>query len=434
MYLGWPIPNARCRVPRDLAPITCLGEEASTGIPEIGPQSLERIWGQVEKLYRSGAHPAIQLCIRHNGRRVLNRGIGHAYGNAPDDPPDSPKSPLTLDTPINLFSSAKAVSAMVIHKLDEENVLRLDDRVCDYIPEFSGGGKHRITLRHVLAHRAGVPNLPAEALDIDTLSDSEKVMEYLCEAKLASRPGRALAYHAVTGGYILAEVVKRAAGRNMRVLMREKISDPLGLQWLGCGVAADQVDLVAENALTGFPVPPPLKQLLKRALGFDLQEVVRLSNHPLFLGSIIPAANVCTTADEINRFYDCLLRSGEWRGEQVFEPRTVRHATAEQTYWELDLTFGVPVRYGLGFMLGSPLLGVFGRNNPNAFGHLGLSNNLTWADPERGISVALLTTGKPIIGPHVIPLLLLVNEINSVFDKKFAEEPSEVFRPPTMRD
>jgi CubicO group peptidase (beta-lactamase class C family) len=430
MYLGWPIPNLRCPVPRDLGPVSCLGDEAPTGIREIGPRRLERIWDLVEKLYRSGAHPAIQLCIRHNGRRVLHRGIGHASGNAPDDPPGSPKVPLTLDTPINLFSSAKAVTAMVIHKLDEENVLRLDDRVCDYIPEFSGGGKHRITLRHVLAHRAGVPNLPAESLNIDILSDSEKVMEYLCEAKLATQPGRALAYHAVTGGYILAEVVIKAAGKDMRALMKEKISDPLGLHWLGCGVAPGQVDAVAKNALTGFPILPPMKQLLQRALGFSMPEVVRLSNHPLFLSSIIPAANVCTTADEICRFYDCLLRSGEWGGEQVFEPRTVRHATAEQSFWEFDLTFGVPVRYGLGFILGSSLYGMFGRNNPLAFGHLGLSNNLTWADPERGISVALLTTGKAIMGPHVIPLIQLINEINSVFDKRFAEEPSEVFRVP----
>ena len=172
------------------------------------------------------------MCIRHNGRRVLHRGIGHASGNAPDDPPDSPKIPLTLDTPINLFSSAKAVSAMVIHKLDEENVLRLDDRVCDYIPEFSGGGKHQITLRHVLAHRAGVPNLPPEALISTPSVIPQRSWIILCEAKLASRPGRALAYHAVTGGYILAEVVKRAAGKDMRELMEEKISRPLGLHWL----------------------------------------------------------------------------------------------------------------------------------------------------------------------------------------------------------
>ena len=59
---------------------------------------------------------------------------------------------------------------------------------------------------------------------------------------------------------------------------------------------------------------------------------------------------------------------------------------------------------------------------------MGLSNILTWADPERGISVALLTTGKPIMSPHVIPLLRLINEINAVFGREHAEPPSEIFR------
>ena len=430
MYIGWPIPNSRCRVSGDLEPITCIGEEETPAISELGPRALDGIWNLTENLYRSGAHPAIQLCIRHNGRRVLHRSIGHAFGNAPGDPPNIPEVPLTLETPINLFSSAKAVSAMVMHKLDEENVLRIDDRVCDYIPEFTGGGKHRITLRHVLAHRAGVPNLPPEAMTIEVLTDSAKAMEYLCEAKLMSRPGRALAYHAVTGGYILAEVVKRAAGKDMRELMEEKIARPLGLSWLGCGVSSDQVGAVARNALTGFPIIPPMKQLLQRALGMSMPEVVRLSNDPRFLGSIIPAANICTTADELSRFYECLLRGGEWQGMQVFEPRTVRHATAEQSYWEFDLTLGFPVRYSLGFMLGNSKYGLLGGDNPQAFGHIGLSNIFTWADPERGISVALLTTGKAIMSPHVIPLLQLLNEINRVFERKFAEKPSEIFRHP----
>jgi CubicO group peptidase (beta-lactamase class C family) len=429
--MNWPVLNPGCQVPSSLGPITCIGEEEAADTRAIGPQQIGRIWEFTEQLYRSGAHPAIQLCIRHNGRRVLHRGIGHASGNGPDDPPGGPKVPLTLDTPINLFSAAKAVSAMVIHKLDEENVLRIDDRVCDYIPEFSRGGKHRITLRHVLAHRAGVPNLPPEAMDIGVLSDSEQVMDVLCRAKLASRPGRALAYHAVTGGYILAEVVKRATGKDMRELMEEKISRPLDLRWLGCGVRPDQVEAVAKNALTGYPILPPLKQLLKRALGVSMKEAVDLSNHPRFLTAIIPAANVCTTADEVSRFYQCMLRSGEWGGEQVFAARTVRHATAEQSYWELDLTLGFPVRYSLGFMLGNSRIGLLGSDNPFAFGHVGLSNVFTWADPERGISVALLTTGKAIVSPHIIPLLRLINEIGSVFSREFAEAPSEVFRNPT---
>jgi len=425
--MSWLNLNPGCRVPASLREITFIGEEEEADTRAIGPQQIGTVWRLAEDLYRSGTHPAIQLCIRHNGRRVLHRAIGHAAGNGPDDARDSTKTPLTVDTPINLFSASKAISAMVVHKLDEENALRIDDRVCDYIPEFSSGGKHRITLRHVLAHRAGVPNLPPEAIDVEVLSDPRKVVDILCHSKLTSRPGRALAYHAVTGGYLLAEVVRRATGKNMRQLMKEKVSKPLGLHWLSVGVKPSQVDAVATNELTGFPVLPPLRQLLHRALGASMKEVVELSNNPRFLTSIIPAANICATADEASRFYQCMLRSGEWQGKSVFEPRTVRHATAEQSYWEFDLTLGFPVRYSLGFMLGNPRFGLLGKDNPFAFGHVGLSNTFTWADPERGISVALLTTGKAIMSPHVVSLFKLLNGINTVFKRRYAEPASEVF-------
>lgn len=425
--MNWPTLNPGCRVPSSLQAITCIGEEEAADTRAIGPGQIDEIWKLTEQLYRSGAHPAIQLCIRHNGRRVLHRAIGHASGNGPDDPPGGAKVAVTVDTPINLFSASKAISAMVIHKLDEENALRIDDRVCDYIPGFSGGGKQRITLRHVLAHRAGVPNLPPDALELDVLCDPRQVVEILSEAKLRSRPGRALAYHAVTGGFILAEVVKRATGRDMRELMEEKITRPLGLHWLSCGVAPDQVNAVAKNALTGYPILPPLKQLLQRALGVSMRQAVELSNNPRFLTAIIPAANICATADEVSCFYQCMLRSGEHEGDQVFAPRTVRHATAEQSYWELDLTLGFPVRYSLGFMLGNRFIGLLGGDNPFAFGHVGLSNIFTWADPERGISVALNTTGKAIFSPHVVTLFRLLNKINEVFKREYAEPPSEVF-------
>lgn len=418
----------RCPIPRSLEQVTDVGaEDPPDG---VSPERIEDLWRATEDVYRAGAHPAIALCIRHNGQRVLNRSIGVAAGGGPEDPPDGPKTPLGVATPINIFSASKAVSAMVVHKLDEEDVLRLDDRVCDFIPEFSHGGKHRITLRHVLSHRAGVPNLPREAIDLDLLSRPDEVVRLLCQSQLVSRPGRVLAYHAVTGGFILAEVVRRATGKDMREVLEEKISRPLGLQWLSFGVRPQDVGAVAKNAFTGFPVVAPMKQLLQRALGVSMREVVELSNDRRFLTGIIPSANVCATADEMSIFYECLLQSGEYGGQQVFSPRTIRHATAEQSFWEVDFTLGMPLRYGLGFMLGNKHLGLFGRDNRFAFGHLGLSNVFTWADPERAISVALLTTGKAILGPHVLPLVRLIGEIGEVFDRAAARPPSEAFRQP----
>jgi CubicO group peptidase (beta-lactamase class C family) len=419
-----PLPFlARCRVPWRLEEVTSIGAEVSGNDLGLSPGAVERVWKAVEALYHTGTHPALQVCIRREGQVVLHRAIGHASGNAPDDPPDAPKVTVGLDTPFNLFSAAKAVTAMVIHKLDEQRVLHLEDRICDFIPEFAAHGKHRITIRHVLAHRAGIPNLPPEAMDLDLLSRPDRVLEILCDARLQWRPGRMLAYHAVSGGFVLAEVVRRATGLDIRTVLEREILEPLGFRWMSYGVRPTDVNRVARNAFTGPSPPPGLSYLLRRALGADLRTVVDLTNDPRFLTGIVPSANVITTAEECCAFYQCLLNEGELNGVRVFEPATVRHATSEQSYWEVDFTLILPLRYGLGMMLGDRPLSLFGWDNPRAFGHLGLSNIFTWADPERQLAVAILSSGKPILSLHAVRLLQLLAEIGRAFPKIDAPRP-----------
>ena len=419
-----PIPGlARCAVPRDLDAVTCVGEEASPRQARTTRADLDRLWGRVQALYRTGVYPGLQVCVRRRGHVVLHRSLGHASGNAPDDPADMAKVPMALDTPINVFSASKAITAMVIHKLGEEGLLHVDDRVCDYIPEFRRHGKSRITIRHLLGHRAGIPNLPPEAMDLDLLSRPERVNRILCDARVRTRPGRLLAYHAISGGFVLAEIVRRTTGQGIREVMREKIAEPLGCRWMNYGVAPEDLDQVARGALTGPPVPPPLSSLLERALGVELHRLVELANDPRFLTGVIPSGNVVTTAEELTSFYQCLLQEGEYAGVRVFDPRTVRRATLEDSIWELDLTLGVPLRYGLGFMLGGKRFSLFGTDNPHAFGHLGFTNTFSWADPERELSVAFLTTGMPVLSLHAVRLVQFLAEINAAFPKLAAKAP-----------
>ena len=397
--------------------LTRRGEETMPESLGLSSEAVEGLWQKVEALYRSGSHPAIQLCIRREGAVVLHRSLGRISGRVGGPEGDDPGDVLELDTPVGLFSASKAVTAMLIHKLDEEGLVRLDDRVVDYIPDFARHGKEKITLRHLLAHRAGLPKLPPEALDLDLLSQPERIVELLCDIEPESDPGGRLAYHAVTGGFVLAEVARRASGRNVRSLLREKIADPLGLRWMNYGVEPDEVGQVAVNASTGFPDLPPVSLLVRRALSSDLPPLVESSNDPRFLTGIVPAANVVSTAHEVATFYQCLLDRGLYESRQIFEERTIRQATDPQTGWELDYTLMIPIPYGLGFMLGSRSVGVFGFDNPQAFGHVGLSNVFTYADPERQLSVALLTTGKPILGFHIPALLNFFYGVARVFPK-----------------
>jgi CubicO group peptidase (beta-lactamase class C family) len=81
-----------------------------------------------------------------------------------------------------------------------------------------------------------------------------------------------------------------------------------------------------------------------------------------------------------------------------------------------------PTRFSYGLMLGAQLLSLYGRDTQHAFGHLGFTNMLAWADPERGISVAVLNNGKPIVYPEVYRFLGTMQRITSEMPKVSKDE------------
>jgi len=403
----------RARVPRDLAAVTSIRADGEADPRSVGasPEGIGRVWAAAERLYASGIHPAVQVCVRRHGRVLLDRAIGHTHGNGPGDASGVAKVRVTPDTPFCTLSASKAVTAMMVHWLDQENVIRLDDPVCEYVPEFGRHGKEWITIRHVLAHRAGIPNLPPQVMRLERLDDLDEVMDILCDAEPVARAGRQLAYHAVTGGFVLGEVVRRVTGRSIREVLDDTIRRPLGFRWLSYGVAPNDVACVATNYVTGPPILPPFSYLFQRGLGVSFHDAVAMSNDARFLTGLVPAANVVATANEFSRFYQLLLDGGTLDGVHVFDPRTIRRATSEQSYLEFDFTLGLPFRYGLGFMLGAQWLSLYGPDTLHAFGHLGFTNVICWADPERGVAAAVMTSGKPFVYPELYYLFDVVRQI-----------------------
>ena len=132
-----------------------------------------------------------------------------------------------------------------------------------------------------------------------------------------------------------------------------------------------------------------------------MEAAAELSNDRRFLTAEIPAGNIIGTADEACRFFQLLLNGGVLDGVRVLAPATLRRAVAEQSYLELDMTLLLPVRYGMGFMLGTDRFSLYGPRTPRAFGHLGFTYLIVYADPERDLSVAIMTTGKPFVTPSL---------------------------------
>ena len=411
-----PDPLGRIKVPSDLNAVTTIGAEADPAGAGLEPRQLNRIWDAARSLYRSGVHPAITLCVRRHGEVVLDRAIGHARGNGPGDD-GVPLELATPETPFCVYSTSKGITALLVHMLHDRGELDIFDRVTKYIPQYAAHGKGHTTIAHVLSHRAGVPTIPRSLLSLDHAGDREFIIDALCQAKPFARPGTLLAYHAVSGGFILGEIVHRVTGADVRTLLGGEILEPLNFRWGNFGVAPQDVDQVGLAYATGPRLLPPFSTLVTRALGSPIEKAVEITNDPRFLTSVMPAASVVTTANELSRFFEIFRRGGELDGVRVMSPATLRRALRTQARLELDLTLGLPVRYSFGLMLGADVVSLYGLDTDRAFGHLGLINIVGWADPERGISCGLITTGKAIIYPEVARFWRLMNAIASEIPK-----------------
>ncbi|MGB5267232.1 MAG: serine hydrolase domain-containing protein [Polyangiales bacterium] len=409
---------------RDLLPVTVRlfdPEEVTTrSHREIDPrgvglstQDVEAIWSSVVTFYKSGLHPAIALCIRRRGEIVLDRAIGHARGNSPQDPEGTPLVKATPDTLYNFFSGSKSVTAMLIHLLQQEEQLHVDEPVATFIPEFAKRRKHSITIRDVLTHRAGIPPTPEEAIDLDLLSKPEEIVRAFCDLEPTHRPGSVQAYQAVTSGYILGEIIRRVTGQEIREFLTKRVREPLQMEHFNYGVAPELLDRVAVDAFTG-PTPTwPYKNLVHVAFGASMRELVELGNDPRFRTAVSPAANVIATPEEISRFFETLLCGGTYQDVRVFDQRTVARAVEPQVTGQVDRVLMMPIPLSMGFMLGLRSFGFYGPRTANAFGHLGFTNVLGWADPDRDISVALMNTGKPLLSARMLAWLNVTRVIGT---------------------
>ena len=399
-------------MPDDLDEIIRINARAETDPASVGLRraDIDRVWDEVIKVYRSGVHPAITINLRYRGKVVMARSIGHARGNGPNDDPDGEQVVVRPDTPMCLFSASKAVTALLVHMLAEDGLVELDRPVAFYNPEFARRGKDKITLHQVLAHRGGIPGLPSDT-PLETLWDEDATWELLCNAEPIITDGSKLAYHAITGGFVLQRVLRTVTGADIDAYLERKIRRPMRMKYFTFGAAPEHRDALALNYATGPRQGLLLNALIRRALGTDMESIEELSNDPRFHDAIIPAGNLVATAAELSAFFQMMLDGGTWRGRRICKPDTIAGAVREVGNRTFDRTLLLPMRYSAGLMLGDEPFGLWGPHSPDAFGHVGLINKFAWADPQRQLSAAILTSGILLVAHHLVPFAKLVGSI-----------------------
>jgi CubicO group peptidase (beta-lactamase class C family) len=311
--------------------------------------------------------------------------------------------PYTDDTLQLVFSSTKGATAICANLLAQRGELDLDAPVSSYWPEFAQGAKGDVPVRWLLCHKVGLPYIDTP-LDLQSLLAWEPAVEALAAMGPLWAPGTGHGYHAVTYGWLVGEIVRRATGRTVGAVLADEIAGPLGLEfWIG--LPDEQQARVAPLTDRGLsPAPEPgagaeqaggLIALVERLLGPDSTLIRALGgsvalplagdgafNRPDVMAAELPAANGVTNARSLARLYAATV--GPVEGSTVgplLTPAQLAAATEAQTTGADHVLF-FDTAFGLGFMLSSPFSPYGG---PRAFGHSGAGGSVGFADPDHGL-------------------------------------------------
>lgn len=295
--------------------------------------------------------------------------------------------PWTSDTVVVLFSGTKGLTATVLASLADRGILEPEHRVAEYWPEFAAGNKQDVRVHHLLSHTVGLPYVDPAPDGPYGMLDNRANAEALAAQTPLWTPGTRVAYHAMTFGYLLTELVRRATGKGIGQLLTELLTRPHGLDLhLGTsdGTESRVARLVREPGYrisTFLRDDPERRAIVDRMYG-TLLTSTDLVNDVRYRKAELSAGGAVGNARSMARCYD-LLGGGELVGAEAL-------AAATRTWSrEQDVINDRPVHFGLGYEL-ADAIGTYGPAEV-AFGHSGAGGGRHGYWPEHRLGFSFTT-------------------------------------------
>lgn len=328
--------------------------------PRAVGMSAERL-ATIDRVVRrgitAGGYPGASVVIGRRGAAVMQKGFGHLGWTS--ESPD-----VNADRTIyDLASLSKVIgTTTAIMILYDEGRLDLDAPVSRYIPEFSGGTKDLVTVRHLLTHRSGLP--AGRELWRMTSSPAE-AKQIVINTPLYCQPGACYEYSDL-GADLLGWVAESVAGLRLDKFLAERVFKPLGMN----DTFYNPPDSVRYRIAPTEVTPPR---------GYPLKGEVHDEN-AFALGGVAGHAGLFSTAADLAVFAQMMLNGGVYDDVRIFSDSTVslftrRSAGTRALGWDTADGQG-----GSGEYLTSA-----------AYGHTGYTGTSIWIDPDRQMFVVLLT-------------------------------------------
>ena len=345
---------------------------------EIVKASLEKVIAQHEGI-------GLQVAAYLNGDLAIDTWAGLADEGA--------GRLVDGDTLFNVFSVAKAVTATALHIQAERGLVDYDEKISTYWPEFGVHGKDKATVRHALTHCAGVPQMPEGVLP-EHICDWDRMCADIANLEPMFPIGEKLAYHSITFGWIIGEIVCRTdpARRTLNQFVQEEICAPLNIPDLWMGIPDSVVPRVAKltNANAGGP-PIPEGSVTALSMPAAVSLTPETMERPEVRRATVAGVGGIFTARSEARFWAMLAQGGELDGVRILsKDRVNSFITPSDLDGQVDpvLSAVLPISSG-GYWLGSDHLRVYSVKNPRAICHPGAGGSLGWADIDNNIAVAI---------------------------------------------
>ena len=358
----------------------------STGMDQ---SRLAGVQDAIREDIRAGLYHGAVIQVARGGKVALAAAIGAA---------DAQQSkPLAMDSVFNIFSVTKAFTNLLVLQAIEQGRFALTTPISQLIPEFTGRGREKIQMWHLLSHQAGFPIIfeVVPGWYIDNFAEVARTV--IAEVAPVDAPCTKVAYSPLANHVLMAEALLRTdpKQRRYRQIVQEEILDPLGMRDTAVGLRAD---LRARKVVPDFRNNYPIGHKSRNTPGpngaFEDEQ------------GEMPWVGIVSTTPDLFRFADLFRSGGRANGARLISPAMIEMASRNWTGEMVNELYAArgreegldpaPAYIGLGFSVRGTALcpHMFGTlASPRSFGNYGAGTSLFWVDPERDITFACLTAG-----------------------------------------
>lgn len=315
-----------------------------------------------------------QVAIFRNGEPVVDICAGWA-----DRKQDVAVAPDTL---FSVYSSGKAMAALVIAHLMEDGHLDYEERVAKIWPEFAAHGKDALTIGQMMSHQSGLCGITDPNFSAEDWIDFDKVIAVLEDQDPLFTPGRQSGYHPVTFGFLAGEVARRADPKNRRLgmILAEDLAGPAQADvHLGINPKdnARVSQIVKPRAMADLG---PLTEAKKVAFMKPWSSPGRVTGDQ-WREAELAGSNCQATAAGIGAMMEAFA-TGQV-GSQLVLSEPTRIAATRSRIIGPDAVLPFTIDFAAGVMRNAPNFNY----GPNAttLGHSGWGGSAVFADPDTGL-------------------------------------------------